>query len=234
MKTVCIIQARMGSSRFPNKMIKPLGDLKLIEWVILRLKKTRQIADIYLATTINSVDNILVEIALNNNISVYRGNELDVLSRFIHIAKESEADNIVRICADNPFIDSVEIDSLISHFNLGKFDYACNHKDFLNNNYVDGFGAEILTKDTLNKVNYFSNKPCHFEHVTSYIWENQEYFNISAMQPSKELTHPELRFDIDTELDLIKLNNLVTKYNICLNTSADEIVKYKLLELKEV
>jgi len=232
MKTICIIQARLGSQRLPGKMLMKIGELSIIEWVILRVKRSKKIDEIFLATTNKEEDKLLADIGIRHNIFVFKGNENNVLSRFIEINKISNADNIVRVCADNPFVSADEIDKLINYFLLNDFDYACNHKEVLGNKYVDGFGAEIFTKKTLLKVGKCAFKNEHLEHVTSFIWDNQNQFSISAMKPTKELAYPNLSFDIDIKNDLIDLRNLVSKYNIKINTNAIDIIKYKNQELK--
>lgn len=232
MKTICIIQARLGSQRLPGKMLMKIGELSIIEWVILRVKKSLKIDEIFMATTTNEQDNILAEIALSNDIFVFKGSEKNVLSRFVEINKISNADNIVRVCADNPFVSADEIDKLINYFLQNDCDYACNHKEVLGNRCVDGFGAEIFSKKTLFELSTKSNKPEHFEHVTSYVWENQEDFNISALTPEKNMAYPELRFDVDTEEDLKKLNSFINLFPITIDSKADKIVekmiKYKM------
>jgi len=232
MKTICVIQARLGSQRLPGKMLMKIGEFSIIEWVILRVKKSIKIDEIFLATTIKEQDNTLADIASSHDISVFRGSENNVLSRFVEINKISNADNIVRVCADNPFVSADEIDKLINYFILNDCDYACNHKEVLGNKYVDGFGAEIFTKKTLFEINSKSNKSEHFEHVTSYVWENQNQFKICALEPTKEFTFPNLSFDIDTKDDLIEFTELVSKFNIKIDTTAANIIKYKNQNLK--
>lgn len=231
MKTICVIQARLGSQRLPGKMLMKIGELSIIEWVILRVKKSIKIDEIFLATTINEEDNRLADIASSHDITVFRGSEINVLSRFVDINEFSNADNIVRVCADNPFISAEEIDKLISFFILTDCDYACNHKEVLGNKYVDGFGAEIFSKETLLKISQRSDKSEHFEHVTSYVWENQSQFKICALEPEKEFAFPNLSFDIDTSDDLIELTDLVLKFNINIDTTASNIIKYKNQDL---
>ena len=231
MKTICVIQARLGSQRLPGKMLMKIGEFYLIEWVILRVKKSKKINQIFLATTSLEQDNALADIALNHDISVYRGSENNVLSRFVEINKICNADNIVRVCADNPFVSADEIDKLINYFILNECDYACNHKEVLGNKYVDGFGAEIFTKNSLLEISKKSKKLEHFEHVTSYVWENQNQFKICALEPTKEFTFPNLSFDIDTKDDLIEFNKLVSKFNIKIETTAADIIKYKNQDL---
>lgn len=227
---VAIIQARTGSKRLPRKVLKKISNISLIEWVILRLKKSRRIKKIILATTKQKKDDILVTIAQKNKINFYRGPNLDVLGRFFGAANLQKTDLIIRICSDNPFIDATEVDYLIRKFKSKKYDYSCNHQNRLNSNYVDGFGAEIFTYDLLKKLNFIVKKKSDREHVTKYVWDNIKKFKILSFAAPKKLAFPKLKFDINTLKDFKKINNFVNKHNIKVTTKATQIINYKLSE----
>jgi len=225
---VGIVQARMGSERFPGKMLEKISDLSLIEWVIKRVKKSKKIKKIILATTSNKNDDVLKKIATINKVSIFRGKSKDVLNRFYEAAKFSRSDAIVRICADNLFIDSEQIDLLIETFLSNNYDYVCNHQNKLNSNYADGFGAEIFPFFVLERLHREAKKKSQREHVTKYIWDNIEKFNILSIPAPHYLAYPKLKFDINTKKDLISINKLVKENNISLSSKAKEIVKFKL------
>ena len=151
-KIIGIIQARMGSKRLPKKMSYYLGDYPIIDWVIQRSKKSKLIQKCVLATSTRTENDYLVERANKYSIDNYRGSEDNVLSRFVEIVNKENADVIVRICADNPFIDPDEIDRLLDNFLIYKPDYAFNHIPAMGNNYADGFGAEIFSSKVLNII----------------------------------------------------------------------------------
>jgi len=115
--TVAIIQARMGSSRLPGKMMMELAGTPIIEWVVRRVQGAALLDDIIVATSDADIDDGLALIAKNLGVQVFRGSEANVLDRFIKAAEYCEADTIVRICADNPLIDPGEIDRLIKFYN---------------------------------------------------------------------------------------------------------------------
>ena len=117
---VAIVQARVGSERLPGKILKKISNLSLIEWVIKRLKKSKKIKKIILATTRFKSDDILKKVAKKNRVSIYRGKSNDVLSRFYQAAKKSKSNTIIRVCADNPFIDYEQINLLIKIFFIKK------------------------------------------------------------------------------------------------------------------
>ena len=130
-QNIAIVQARIGSSRLPGKMFKKLGRYYLIEWVIMRLKKSKKINKIILATTTNKADKKFINICKKFQITFFSGSVNDVLGRFYDSVKKTNNANIIRVCADNPFIDPIEVDNLISFFNKNKYDYVCNHQNKL-------------------------------------------------------------------------------------------------------
>ena len=230
---IAIIQSRMGSQRLPGKMTCKIGNYRLIDWVIRRLKKSKSIHKIILATSNKKKDIVFKSISKRLKIDFFAGKELDVLGRFVDSVQNIEKGNIVRICADNPFIDPVQIDLLISFYLKNKFDYVCNHQNRLNSLYADGFGAEILSLDLLRKVNMLAVDKKSREHVTLYIWKNKKKFKIHSLKANKNIAYPYLKFDIDTLEDLKEIRKLVDKYRININTKAQEIINYKLKELKK-
>lgn len=231
---IAIIQSRIGSQRLPGKMIKKIGHYSLIEWVIRRLKKSRLVNKIILATSNKKQDIVFKNICKKLKIDFFAGKESDVLGRFVHSVKKLKKANIIRICADNPFIDPIQVDKLISFYSRNRFDYVCNHQNRLNSMYADGFGAEILSLNILRKINLLAISKTYREHVTLYIWKNKKKFRIHSLKASKNLAYPYLKFDIDTKDDLEEIRKLVRKYKITYNTKAQEIIKYKLKELKKL
>lgn len=223
-RVVAVVQARMGSSRFPGKMLASLGDSSLLTWVLTRVTNAKQVDEVVLATTFDSRDDQLVEQATALKVRVVRGSQDDVLARFIQASDESKADLIVRVCADNPFVAPEEIDRLVDAHKKSRFDYSCNHQQRLENKYADGFGAEIVSADLLRQISLITTTTSHREHVTSYIWDNATKFKINAIQAPIELAYPEIELDIDIEQDLAYLNEFVTKFSITMRSSAAEII----------
>ena len=220
-----IIQARTGSERLPRKMLCKIGNHKIIEWVIKRAKRIKNINKLILSTSNLNDDKVLIEIAKINKINTFIGSENDVLKRFYDTAKFYKKNIIVRLPADNPFIDPNLIDILIKKFDYHKYDYSNNIIDFMKSNYVDGFGAEIFTLDLMKKIlNNTANKD-YREHVTLYVKDHPSKFKIQKNIAPKELSYPELKFDVDTLYDLKKLRNLVFKKKINLKSSAENIIK---------
>jgi len=207
MKTVGIIQARLGSTRLPNKMLLSLHGHPIIEWVLRRIEKSKRLDDIIVAIP-DSVENNLLEMyILKYNHKVFRGSEEDVLGRFYGAAQQEGATHIVRICADNPLIDPKEIDNLIEFYKAHPCDYAYNHIP-KGNKYPDGLGAEIISGDLLADIHERAGKARYREHCFSYITDHPDKFQIKTFDPSdKKLWHPEMKFDIDTFDDYFYMHN---------------------------
>src|SRR5262249_17058293 len=117
----------MGSQRFPGKMTQRLGRHRIIEWVLLRSLRAQRLDAVVLATSVSEENSTLRSIASDLSVPVLSGSENDVLARFLSAAEKFQADDVVRICADNPFIDPVEIDRLVSSYLMTLPDYAYNH-----------------------------------------------------------------------------------------------------------
>jgi spore coat polysaccharide biosynthesis protein SpsF len=204
-KTVAIIQARLGSTRLPYKMMLSLHGKPIIEWVIKRVQKAKLLDGIIVAIPISEDNDILAKYIQELGVEVYRGSEANVLNRFYESIKDKNATQIVRICADNPLIDAKEIDNLIKFYKNSTCDYAYNHipKDNL---YPDGLGAEIISFELLKYLNNTVTSQHHKEHCLSYITDNKNQFNIKTFNPiDKNLHYPNLRFDVDTFDDYYKL-----------------------------
>ena len=224
-RVVAVVQARMGSSRFLGKMMAKLGDQELMSWVLTRVCDAKELDQVVLATSTSGDDDQLVEVASNFKVMVVRGSQDDVLDRFVQASRESKADLVVRVCADNPFVAAEEIDRLVVAHKSGSFDYSCNHQQRLGNRYADGFGAEVVSTSLLNEISKLTTQTTHREHVTSYVWDNSAKFRIQAVMAPSDLAFPEIKLDIDTPEDLQKLNQFVQKYAITTACSAAKIVQ---------
>ena len=213
----------MGSSRLPGKMMMDLCGYPLLQWVIERCKRASTLSKIVLATTTNPEDDCLVILSHNLGIYTFRGSEQDVLDRFIRAAKSFDATTVVRICADNPLIAPEEIDRLVEFYLRELPDYAFNHIPGLQNNYPDGFGAEILSTKLLEFIGESAKDKRYREHVTLYLWENREKFNIRTFSCPEPYNHPEMKLDIDTFEDLSLMRKICKKLNF--ESTPDEIFR---------
>ena len=222
-KVVAIVQARMGSTRFPAKMSARLGTCSLLEWVLIRAKKSKLIDELVLATSTNPINDVLIEIATRLSVATFRGSEDDVLSRFASVVKLYNAETVVRICGDNPFVDPTEIDRLIAYFQTQRVDYAFNHQNRSDSGYADGFGAEIFSAEILLSLFLNDLTDSHKEHVTLFINENKNMYDIGLLAAPKDLAWPDMKFDVDHPKDLIFLETLIAA-GVNLNSNASDII----------
>jgi len=220
-KVIGVIQARIGSTRLPLKMMLSLHGKPIIEWVVRRVQKSRLLDDLIVAIPISEDNDVLEKYLQELNVQVFRGSESNVLNRFYESVKDINATQIVRICADNPLIDGLEIDNLIEFYRNNPCDYAYNHIP-RDNRYPDGLGAEIISFDLLKNLNEIVQMQHHKEHCLSYITDNKNKYVIKTFNPlDSDLHHPELKFDVDTFDDYYKL----AMKDFDINISSKELVK---------
>ena len=220
LRIIAVIQARMGASRLPNKMMLHLKGYPIVEWVYKRISRVTKLDDIIFAIPDTSLDDVLAIYLKQLEVKTYRGSEKDVLGRFYEAAQECQATHVVRICADNPLLCPEVIDDLIHFYFDNPCDYAYNHIP-RGNMYPDGLGAEMVSMDILKTIWRESQSPFQREHAFNYIWEHQEQFQIKTFDPAdSRLARPELKLDIDTLDDYKKLLSIP----VHLEMSALEIV----------
>ncbi|MCP4157904.1 MAG: NTP transferase domain-containing protein, partial [bacterium] len=165
--TWAIIQARTGSTRLPGKVFLKLKGKPLIWHVVERLKGSREIDGILLATTENPNDQKLETWAVEHDVPVFRGSEADVLSRYYHAAQSVEAGTIVRITADDPFKDHQVMDRIIRFYRENQLDFAYNNNPAT---YPEGLDVEVFSFEALEKAHRESKEPFEREHVTQYFY----------------------------------------------------------------
>ncbi len=218
--SVIIIQARVGAVRLPHKVMLPLHGFPIIEWVFRRVRRTKLADKVLVAIPETKENEELEKILKRLGAEIYRGNENDLVDRFYQAANLYEATHIIRVCADNPFISATEIDHLINFFFSENCDYAYNHLP-RNNSYPDGLGAEMVSFETLKTLHNEARLSDHREHIFNFIWTYPERFKIGTFSPEDHrLAHPELKLDVDTQLDYQRLQNLAVNINM----EAHEIV----------
>lgn len=204
MKIVCIIQARVGSTRLPGKVLKKISGKTVLEHDIDRLKRVKNIDEVIIATTVLEKDNAIEEESKRLNITCFRGSEDDVLSRYYFAAKEAKADVIVRVTSDCPLIDSEVTESIIDYYlnNSNKYDYVSNTID---RTYPRGLDTEVFSFKALEKAHIEATSLRDREHVTPFIWDNPNIFNLYQYKNNED--YSALRWTLDTEEDL----ELITK-----------------------
>ena len=222
MNIVAIIQARTGSTRFENKVMKKLYTKTLIEHIVERIDSVELIKKIVVATTINEEDDKLEALLISKNISVFRGSENNVLERFYLAGKEYHADIIVRVTSDDPFKDPQVITQALTLLIDSKFDYVSNT---IIPTYPEGIDIEVFTFDALKKAFINAKLKSEQEHVTPYIWKNNcKNFSIHNFSHTKDISS--LRWTIDYESDFEFANKIYNElYEENKLFSMDDILK---------
>lgn len=202
MKIVVIIQARMGSSRFPGKMLKPLADRPVIEWVYDRVRAIPGLDAVVVATTTTPADDPLADHCRLRSMPVFRGNENDVLDRYYQAAKEFQADMIMRITGDCPFLDPQESRKVVDAFlQMPACNYASNNTP---PTYPDGLDTEVVSFQALEWMWKNAHDTHYREHVTYYIRSHQDQFRVAVVKNAVDLSAQ--RWTLDEMADYIKLS----------------------------
>ena len=223
-KIVATIEARMTSTRLPGKVLMPIGGIPALEMLVGRLKRSKYLDDICLATTINPQDDPLVLLAEKLGIKHVRGSESDVLGRVLGAAKFAEADIIVEITGDCPFVDPLLVDRAIEEFFSHDVDYASNT---ITATYPNLFDVQVYPESVLEEVDRLTQDPVDRTHVTYYIYMHPEKFRCHNWIADSESYGPELRMTLDEEADYKALTlvaeALLPQYP---NFSAKDVTQY--------
>ena len=195
MKIAAIVQARMGSTRLPNKVMKPIGGIPIIELLLTRLVRAKEVDQIIVATSVDEVNLPLVEHIHKLGYTCEQGSENDVLDRYVQAAKKHQADVVVRITGDCPLVDPELVDEVIRSFKAANVDYFSNTNP---PTYPDGLDIEIFTFKALEQASQETIDPFDQEHVTPYLRKPGK-FKTAAMQHSQDLSA--LRWTVDEPAD---------------------------------
>jgi len=211
-----IIQARIGSTRLPRKMMIPFynGDT-ILSLLIKRIKYAFPDYPIILATTENKADDEIALVGQNLGINTFRGNEEDVLDRFISASEHYNIRKIIRICADNPFLDVFALKYLMDSFIKTHYDYLyfslSNNRPTIITHF--GFWAEAVSYEALKRIALSTQEKKYREHVTKYIYENPSCFNLKNIVIDKEIeSHSNIRLTVDTQEDFYLMQKIYASY----------------------
>ena len=209
MKIVCIVQARISSSRLPAKILLPGYDKPLLLHLIERLDKSKLINDVVIATSTNPLDDLIYDLCKLKKIKVFRGSLTNLLERYYKCAKKFNADHIVRITSDCPLIDPKIIDKMISKY------LRLNNIDFLSNThpptFPDGFDVEIFKFSALQKAFKNAKKNYEKEHVTPFIWDNPKNFELSNYKLKNDDLYEKYRLTLDYKEDFFVIWSIFNK-----------------------
>ncbi len=202
---VCIIQARIGSTRLPGKVMQKIdNNYTVLDYVIQQLKSSKKIEKIVVATTNLNEDDVICNHLFSKNIEFYRGSSKDVLDRYYNCAKKFLANTIIRITGDNPLIDPNIIDLVVDEYKNHQCDFATNT---LLRTFPYGTEVEVFSFETLEKAWKNSKLPSEREHVTPFIRNNKNGFNLINTEYQEDLSH--LRYTVDRIEDLKLVKEIV-------------------------
>jgi spore coat polysaccharide biosynthesis protein SpsF len=202
MKVVAIIQARTGSTRLPGKVLKKINGITMLERVVERVKLSKEIDDLTIATSIEKNDDKIEALAKRFGVKCFRGNHHDVLDRYYKCAKKNKVDIIVRITADCPLISPHVIDKVIKAYFSKKVDYALAMVKETPKSYPKGSSVEVFSFKKLKEIYRKAKTKEQREHVTIYFVDNSSKYKILWVEAEPELMRPNYRLTVDTKEDL--------------------------------
>lgn len=208
MKTIVIIQARMGSSRLPGKILKPLGDTDVLSYDIARCRAIKGVNEVIVATSSLAQDDAIAEWCQQSGVAYYRGSEDDVLDRYVQCAKMYKPDYVMRVTSDCPFVDYEMASEIVELMEKERKDIV-----LLEGELPRGLAVELISYETLLKIDERGKEPRHREHVTYYAYEFKEQFETLSYKVPKNRQAPQFRITLDTEEDYAMLLGVANHFN---------------------
>jgi spore coat polysaccharide biosynthesis protein SpsF len=200
-RIVAIVQARMGSTRLPGKVLMELGGSTVLSRVLARLRRSRWIDQIVVATTCSGLDHVIDLECQRMGVACFRGSEDDVLDRFYRAAQKYHAEAVVRITADCPLTDPELVDDVIRVFRNQHADYANNT---VSRTYPRGLDVEVFTYAALSQAWQEASKRYEREHVTPYFYEHPTLFRMTSANGQTDYSRYRWTLDTDEDLRLIR------------------------------
>ena len=222
-RVVASIEARMGSSRLPGKVLRNLNGQPVLTRLLNRLKQSSLITDIVIATTTKHNDDPIQDWACSNNVTCFRGSEDDVLERVVQSHEFLNSDVIVEVTGDCPLLDPYEIDKGIDIFLRNTFDVVTNVRK---PSYPQGVDVQIFTYKSLKYVADNIFDPAVREHVSLFFYENPKQYSIFHMMATPDICRPELRLQLDYSEDLALLNHIYSFFGDDHSFKTREVLDY--------
>lgn len=222
MKVLCVIQARMSSSRLPGKVILPFAGSTIIECIYNRVKRSKRVNQVVIGTSIESSDDILAKLLEEKQINYFRGSLNNVLNRFLSICKKYHPDYVVRVTGDCPLIDPHIIDVCIENCISGKYDYFR-----LLEPYPDGLDVEVFKNSAISIANNKASKDSEREHIGQYFLNNPNDFLLGGINLF-ESKHQHIRITLDEEEDYILLKELENNIEDIQNINYQKLLSFIL------
>jgi spore coat polysaccharide biosynthesis protein SpsF len=198
MRFVCIIEARLRSTRLPGKVLLPVVGKPMLQLMIERLRRARTIDEIVVATTDQPADDPIIELCSSLSVAVFRGSENDVLARVLGAAQAFRADVIVETTGDCPLLDPAVVDMVVSDFRIGGADFVSNTLTYTTPRGTD---VRVFTTDALDEINCTSYDQADHEHVSLHFWEHPERYRLRNVRTELPAEVANLRLTVDTVED---------------------------------
>ncbi len=201
-RIVAIIQARMGSTRLPGKVLKPLGGHPVLACVVDRVRRSRRIDEVVVATTVLPADEAIVGLCRSRGWACERGSAEDLLDRYYRSAVAHRAEVVVRITSDCPVIDPGVTDSVIDAFLASPCDYASNTLE--PRTYPRGLDTEVVAFPALERAWREDDNPAWREHVTPYLYRHPERFRLRRVAEDRDLSFHRWTLDTPEDYELLR------------------------------
>ena len=217
MKTIGCIIARTSSTRLPQKVLKKISDKMLVEYIIEKCKYVSNLDEIFLCTSIDEDDEILLNVAKNNKILGYAGDRDSIISRMLDVAELEGADNVVRITGDNIFTDEIFLETMID-------EHIKNSCEYTRTEYLSlGVTAEVIDVDALKRCHNSIN-PKKSEYLLLYLFDPNKY-ECQVVIPEKKLWNPYSSLTVDTQEDFERSKYIIDKLYINKRVFYDDIIE---------
>lgn len=204
-KVGVIVQARVGSSRLPNKVLADLAGKPMLRRITDRLAQCQQVDTVVVAIPDSAANDALAEMMRAAGVNVFRGSEGDVLERHLRAAEAFGIDYIVRVPSDNPVIMASEIDRIIQFYLATAYDYCSNLSELQGNGYPDGLGAEVFSRESLAQVAATAQNTIYREHPHRYYLD---HLSVGTLMCPIDFAYPSLRLDVNTPEDLAYIQRI--------------------------
>jgi spore coat polysaccharide biosynthesis protein SpsF len=208
-QVVAIIQARMGSTRLPGKVLKPILGKPMLERMLERVKQAKLLDTIVVATSAKKADDPITRLTNKLGILSFRGSETDVLDRYYQAAKKFKADVVVRLTADCPLIDPQIIDRVVSILKSRGADYVSNRS--INKTVPSGMDVEVVIFQSLQAAHRQATSSFDREHVTPFIYNHPHRFKLVAMPGRAAKLTREWHLSVDTPTDLKLVRHIYSR-----------------------
>lgn len=200
-----IMQARMGSTRLPGKVLRPIDGRPMLSYQLERLQAASRVEKMVVATSTAPADDAIVEFCNAQKVAYTRGPEDDVLARYAQAAVQFDARVVVRVTSDCPLIEPTLVDDAIAQFEAGGFDYVSN---MIEPTWPYGMAVEVFSRAALDEAHREATDPREREHVTPFIYWRPQRYSLKSLVRSPDLS--QCRWTVDTPEDFELVSRIIT------------------------